>query len=181
MATIVQPFTLRVIVSVFLFVFGWQKLTPHISGETASGGHPQLDVWVLIHYHQRCLSVYRRPLQHCIVFSAGQVKIQPSVVPCVIGVGAQRYHLNPVSVAFGAVEMRAVEDCVVGGRFHDLGEVLDPPHSVRASGLAQADIVDVNAPSRCRRVAADGLESVTKLHPHFHWDVGDLPRVVGVS
>lgn len=170
-------------VSVFLgfsFCLGWQKLTPHISGETASCGHPKLDVWVLIHYNQCCLSVYRWPLQHCIVFSASQVKVQASVAPCEIGVTTQRYHPNPVTVAFRAVETRAVEDRFIGSRFHDFGEVLDPPHSVGTAGLAQADVVDVSAPSGCRGVTADGLESVTKLHPHFHWDVGDLPCVVGV-
>lgn len=159
---------------------GHKALTPHVSGETASSGHPQLNISVLIHHHQRGLSVYSWPLQHRVILPTDQVKVQASVVPCVIAIGRQGHDADAVTVAFRAVETGAVDNRGLGGGFHDLGEVLDPPHGVGAARLGQADVVNEDATSGARGVTAHSLESVAEFHSCFQWDVGDLPRVVRV-
>lgn len=152
----------------------------HVSSEATSGGHPQLNIRVLVHHHQGGLSVYRRPLHHHVVLPTDQVEVQPSVVPCVIGVGRQRPDADTVTVALGAVEAGAIDDRVDVSRFHDLGKVLDSPHGIGATRLRQADVVDVDATGRQRGVTAHGLESIAKFRPFLQWDVGDLPCVVGI-
>lgn len=108
------------------------------------------------------------------------MEVQPSVVPCVISVFCQRYETDAISVAFWAVETRAVDNCVSVSRFHNLGEVLDPPHCVGAARLGQADVVNVDTTFGCRGVTAHSLERIAELHPYLHRDVGDLPCVIRI-
>ncbi len=108
------------------------------------------------------------------------MEVQPSVVPCVVSVTRQRYDADTITVAFRAVETRAVNNCVGVCAFHDLGEVLDLPHSVGAACLGQADVVYVDATGGCRGITAHGLESIAEFHPYLHWDMGDLPCVVRI-
>lgn len=108
------------------------------------------------------------------------MKVQPRVAPCEIGVLRQGFDTYAVRVAFRAVETRAVENCVVVRRFHDLGEVVDRPNGVGTACLGHADVVDVNAAGGCSRVSTHGLEGVPELNVHFHLDVGNFPSVVGI-
>lgn len=178
---IILPFKFICMMSLKRLTLVFGALTrPQISRKAASGGHPQLNVWVLVHHHQGGLSVHCWPLHHHIVFPTGQVEVQPGVFPRVISVTGPRYDTDPVTVAFRAVEARAVNNCVGVSRFHDLGEVLDPPHCVGAAGLRQADVIDEDATSGSRRITAHGLERVAEFHPYLHRDVGDLPCVVSI-
>lgn len=152
-----------------------------ISSQAASCGHPVRYFWILVHYHYGCLSVDYRPLHHRVIFPTIQVEVQACVVPREISVTRQRYDANPVSVALRAVEPRAVNHCACVGRLHDLGEVLDSPHTVGAAGFRKADVVDEDAPGGCGGITSHCLESVAELRVDLQRNVSNFPRVVRIS
>lgn len=152
-----------------------------ISCEAASRRHPLQNIWVLVHHHQGGLMVDSWPLHHSVILPTGQVEVEPYVVPSVITVTGQRHDTYAVTVAFTAVEARAVKNSVDISHFHDLGEVTDCPHSVGAVRFRQADVVDVDASSGSGGVSVRGLESIAKLNVYLQWNVGDLPRVFRIG